>query len=508
MFTIREGIPHASNEDLQLLNANRNCMERIKALIGTFTPSEINLLETYLATFEHKGNNRQLDLFHLIQKDSGISLEAASSKLYGKASSKAFMMTKGRLYERMLEITVLSQHFNPGKAKKFSKHLESVVEMRKNMLFATQIRSRGLKKQAEELLRKVISRAKETGHPEFEIDALFRLRAMNSQNRLAKDYFELSSEINRSLRELEQDLNLMGLRELYTSKYERATSTPDEKLTFLEGQLPDAEEQLRQHPSTRARYSWLYLKVRHYALLNDEAQLRQAILDQQELLKAHPALQTDFRMANPLHQLARLEVRLGNYEKAVTLIQQAKNYFHPDHTNYYILTQFELYPRLHQRNLLEAGKLIALLDRHGAFQPHTPQWANMRFVVAHYHFLNGDQIAARRAMRDTASLQTPKSGWFDAIRIFEIVLLIENDELDFAASRLESLRKYLSRYGKNPRFKVVYKLLKKMELKGFAREPVAKEADFLRALREELPWEADGVELLQFENWYASWVVG
>ena len=486
----------------------RKLMERIKALMGTFTPSEINLLENYLGTFEHKGQNRQLDLFHLMLKKPDITPEEASEKIYGETSSKAFMMTKGRLYERMLEITVLSQHFSPGKAKKYSAHLESVVEMRKNLLFATQIRSRGLKKQSEELLRKVVARARETGHPEFEIDALFRLRAMNSQNRLARDYYELSSEINRSLRELEQDLNWMGLRELYAAKYERLNTTLDEKLEFLEGQLPEAEEQLRQHPSTRARYSWLYLKVRHYALLKDHEKLRRAIQDQIQLLEEHPALKTDFRMANPLHQWARLEMRVGNYEKAVELLQKAKTFFRASHTNYYILTLAEIAPRLHQRELEVVKELLDYLARHPAIPAHTPPWANMRFYAAAYYYYLGDQPAVRKALRDTAPLQNPKSGWFSAIRVFEIMMLIESDELDFASSRVESLRKYLGRYGKDPRMKVIYKVLKKMELKGFVREPVAKEAEFLRKLREEVPWDPAGVELVRFEEWYLGFVGG
>lgn len=480
-------------------------MERIKALMGTFSPSEIGLLEHYLVTWEYKGKNLQLELFHLIRSHPDIDMDQASRIMYGETGSKAFLMTKARLYDRMMEVMVLSSHFSPGKSQKFSQHLEAVVGMRKLLLFATQIHSRGLRKQAEELLRKVVQQARATGHPELELDALFRLRTICSQDKMSRDYFELSSEINRSLRALEQDLNFVGLREVYAAKHERVPTSREEKLEFMETQLPEAEEQLRQYPSMRAQYSYHYLKVRHYGLLRQYEKQREAIQQQIEFLEAHPSIQSDFRLASPVHQLARLETVLGNYDLAVQHLQKAKAYFRFSHHNYFVLALFEILIRFHQRDLTTVNILIETLERHCPYPAHTPQWANLRLLKTFYYYFQGDHQVTRKMLHDTAPLHNPKSGFFHMIRIFEIQLALDMGDFDFAASRVESLRKYISRQGATPRIKIIFKMLKKLELNGFQQEPVPKEADFLEKLKEH-SWDPLGVEVLPFEEWYGRYL--
>ena len=78
-------------------------MERIKGLYDNYSRAEKKYFKAYLTAFSGSGSNKGLDFIRLIEKKPNISQEEASLNLYGEAGSKAFIMMKSRLYEKMLE---------------------------------------------------------------------------------------------------------------------------------------------------------------------------------------------------------------------------------------------------------------------------------------------------------------------------------------------------------------------------------------------------------------------
>ncbi|HHG84815.1 MAG TPA: hypothetical protein ENJ82_08690, partial [Bacteroidetes bacterium] len=184
-------------------------MDRIKALYKSFEKSERKALKNYLIAFHSKGENKPLELLRLIEKKPTISADILATKLYDNPRSKAFIMMKSRLYEKMTEFLSLS--VNPG-ASKYNKEIpyfHDLIEYRKTMLTATILQEKNLKEQAKEYMEKAILLANKCNNPDLEIDVLLRVRASNFH--IGKSFEEITLDIYNAIQRQERDINAVGI---------------------------------------------------------------------------------------------------------------------------------------------------------------------------------------------------------------------------------------------------------------------------------------------------------
>jgi hypothetical protein len=83
-------------------------MDRLKSLYFSLSPSEKKSVRNYLEAFHQKGENKSLEFLKLLDHHPDINHESASQKLYDDPRSKAFIMMKSRLSDRLTEFLTMS----------------------------------------------------------------------------------------------------------------------------------------------------------------------------------------------------------------------------------------------------------------------------------------------------------------------------------------------------------------------------------------------------------------
>ena len=124
------------------------------------------------------------------------------------------------------------------------------------------------------------------------------------------------------------------------------------------------------------------------------------------------------------------------------------------------------------------------------------------YLKACVRYLEGDYSAAWGHLQEVNELNFDKEGWISGIRIFEIMILVDRDQPDLAAQKLENLRKHLRRYPTDARFEVIYKLLVHQERAGFTFDGFTGEESMLEQLATTFPWKHVGHEVIRFDAWY------
>ena len=477
-------------------------MERIKSLLGTFSKAEVRILKKYLTAFHTKGENNPLKLIEMISKKPAITAEEASKRLYGDEKTKAFIMMKSRLYEKMLEVLIMS--VNNGTNRKFDQKMSQFnLNMRKNMLFAFKLKERGLNHSAEELLQKIRKTAIENGSPEMELQTLYRLREIYARNK--DDQFEhLTEQINSALRRHEIDIYLSGISNRYSFHSDKRRGQEGEMVEFLEKHLPVAEKMIKKTFSEKAWYSLLLLKIYYYNLVNNVKACEETIKEMKELLDNSTSNQVSPRMAMPYYQFGALSLKTRQYKKAFKAFSSAKQFFEPNQNNYFQVSILEIRSLLLDKNLEVAESLIQALSENPHLAKSTYHSAYFKLQIAFFHFLNGEPKEAWKIILEISELSFDKTGWNIGLRIFEIMLLIELEDPDLASIKIENFRKHLSRYETDNRAKAIYRVLIALEKDGFMFSPVKNEAEFIELLTQKHPWQAGGYEVTAFDEWWLS----
>jgi hypothetical protein len=477
-------------------------MDRVKTLYFSLSASEKKALRSYLEAYHQKGENKPLEFIKLIDREPEVSHEASAKLLYGDAKSKAFIMMKGRLFDRLMEFTALSMSQDSVKRDRDNPYHQNLIEFRRNMLYASTLQERQLTGLAVEYLEKARELAARCNTPELEVDVLLRIRGLDKST----DRFEaLSVEIQKALKQQECDINATGLMRKYLTWNGSSMGGNEERIAFLEAHLPGLEDAIRQVYSPRADYFLQMLQVHLcYATRRFEegrTYAKQAL----HLLMQYDGIRSLVRIADSWFQLGRLELEDGGFEEALISLDKARSYQTEESRAYLSISLLLLYCRLHRRELKEAQELMDHIRASAAartVEQNTLNKGLFTYLAACLQFMRGQLQDAWMSILDCQEMNLDKGTWITSIRLFEIMILVDKKELDLASQKLENLRKHMSRYQANPRMKAIFKLLMAQDRTGFRFSAVHGEADQLENLKTQLPWEAVGQEVIRFDEWY------
>ena len=119
-------------------------MDKIKKIFNSLSKTELRYLKNYLTAFHNKGKNKALELITVLEKKPDISQTDIARKLYGNPKSKAFIMLKKRLLEKMLETLSLSINFHNNPTFKEDPTAFGSIDLSKDIIYALILRRRGL----------------------------------------------------------------------------------------------------------------------------------------------------------------------------------------------------------------------------------------------------------------------------------------------------------------------------------------------------------------------------
>ena len=480
-------------------------MDRVKLLYNHLKNSEKKALKTYLTAYHTKGQNKSLDLLKLIEKQPDISQEIASKALYDDAKSKAFIMMKARLYEKMTELLPMSVNPEANRRDREHPYYTDLANFRKYMLIATVLMEKRLNILALEFFEKARKLAANCNAPELEVDALVRIRGLDGRE---IDRFEdISKEIQRSLIQQELDINAMGLVRKWHSLHANRPAGDEQKIAFLEAHIPELEDKIRQTYSPRADYFMQMLKISYYFLTHNYEACKGVVHHSIDILQKNEGMRSPARMSDPWYQLGKLELLFSNWEEAITAFEKARSFHAEDSWAYLNTSIWLLYAHIYRREIDQADSLIAKIEpelESRVFQRSPVINGIFGYLRSCVYFLKGEFHASWMALQEIQELSFDKEGWITGTKLFEIMILIEKNEPEIAGQKLENLRKHLSRHNTDPRMKTIYKLLSAQERQSFCFDEIQGEADLILSLREQDKWDPAGHEVIRFDDWYMS----
>jgi tetratricopeptide (TPR) repeat protein len=198
-------------------------------------------------------------------------------------------------------------------------------------------------------------------------------------------------------------------------------------------------------------------------------------------------------------------MRCERFEDAIASFQKARSLL-PQHSRAHLYVAILLSQcHLHRQDMVAARTIVEELKEgplSRALQSNPHQRGYFNYLCSCIAYFDGDYQSAWRHLQESQDANLGKETWLTAIRLFEVMLLIDKDQGDLASQKMENLRKHLARYNTPQRMRSIYKLLAAQERQAFSFGLIANEEQELRRLREELLWDSVGQEIVRFEDWY------
>ncbi|MEM6261440.1 MAG: hypothetical protein AAGI38_02955 [Bacteroidota bacterium] len=473
-------------------------MDRIRKLFQTFSRTEKRYLKSYLTAFHTKGENKSLELVSLLEKNPEISQEALSSKLYGSPQSKAFLMLKGRLYDRLLDVLTLSVNLNHQAGRKEDEAGFNTISFFRTFTHALMLRQRGLNEEAEELLLGALKQAEEMKRSDARLLVLSQLRNLSDEHEKVSGAYR--SQVEDALKAYGFELAGMG----YTDEFRTLTSNKAVDSALFLPYLENAISHLKEFKDTgtypRTRYYQLNLEVIQNRINGNYEEGKENLYELTELLELHPGISSRDRRGIPFLRLAGLELSTFHMETGYEAAAKAMEIISPRRHNYLSAAIYRTYACLYTDRLEEAAHHIESLKQFPALD-NTPLILGYLDLCRVY--FKDDMFTANRLFAEVDSLQDDKSGWNVGLRINEIMLMIDLNKFDLAEARIETLRKHLERYDmQEGRPKAILRYLQYLERNAFDfRHPSEEMTAQLTELIHQHAWTPLGYEVLRFDTW-------
>lgn len=436
----------------------------------------------------------------LVEKNPQISQAEASRLLYGDPASKAFLMLKGRLIDKLYEGLSLSVSLQNHPALKDDPQGFAPVKLQKQLLYAQILIKRGLENLAFELLEKVNEQARQLHLPEFRLQALIYLRSLAAAHHESVATYH--QEIEEVMAAYEVDIKGVGLLDDFNvltrkqSVYDRAI------IDWLEGHTQYFKEELERAYSARAHYYFLTLLTALDEGREDYGSGKKHLQELIELISRETGLKSNNRLGAPYLRLAAIELMAGHYEAGREAALEALAIFPTHKFNHLSAAIYACFGHIYTDQLDAAKALLGTLGWFAQRKRRNTSMEVTRYLSSCVAFCQGDLRAAVHLLGNVNEILADKSGWNTSLRIHEILLYLEQEKIDLAAARIEALRKHIARYGASDRDQVIFRILYLLEKRSFYYQFLN---DEMEALMEDLthkyPWSPISQEVIRFDIW-------
>ena len=438
-------------------------------------------------------------MIEILDENPEVDNKEMAIKLYGDASSKAFIMLKGRVLEKMLETMSLSINFHNNPTFKDDPSAFEAIKIQKNLIYAFLLRRRGLDEPAREILEKCAKVSEELSLPEYRLLALINLRNFSdSQKDVVWSY---KQEIETALKQFETDIIGSGIWDEFRILSD-STSRDHVKETFLEEKTLELEKRLEVAYSARSHYYYLTMKVFLHEFKREFTRVKALLEEMIDLLHSHEGLGSKNRLGIPYHQLCGVEIRMRNFPAAIEAADQALSYFHRSKHNYYSSSIYKIFACIFAGFPEKAEEVIGEVSRFRSRKRLEFLNGIVTYLEACISYIQGNTKEAQAQLFTATELFTDKEGWNTGIRIFEIMILLDQDMIDLAIAKIESLRKHIAKYDVSERSKLIYKYLHILERNAFDFSSTSVEqAQILEKLGSMDSWAPLSHEVIRFDVW-------
>lgn len=479
-------------------------MERIRRIYFSMSKGEKRYLRNFLTAFHVKGENNALKLISLLERYPEMGQAEMAEKLYGNPRSKAFLMMKGRLLERMMEVMALSINLenNPGIREDQAGYI--AIDIQKQLVYSVLLRRRGLYDLSKEVYQKCLRQARASGFPEHEIQALVGLRNL-AVTKSIEEVETYGEQIEAAIGTFQTDLKASQVFDTFQAHLQESAGSADSALVFLEENLEQVEERLEDHYSPRAHYYHLNLLVTRYQSSREYPKAKAALQELVDLLEAHRGIASKNRLGTSYLRLAALELQDYHFEESWRASKQAVATFPKQKTNFMYASTYLIFACLYRMQITEATEALERLTYFRERGRGGTYLDLLVYLESCIGYLKGNYRQAYDLLGDVPTLFADKSGWNTSLRIYEIMLLIDRELHDLASPKIEALRKHIARYHAQPRLEAMFRFLVLLERQSFQFQTLTPEMkSILERLTEEYLWDAVNPEVVRYDTWIRS----
>ena len=475
-------------------------MNRIKKIFQSLSKTEIRYLKSHLTAFHNKGTNKALLMVRLLEKNPGITQRELSQELYGDPKSKAFIMLKRRLFDKMLEMLSLSAGFKHNLPLKEEPAYYEYIHIQKQLTYVSILRQRGLNLLAKEILQKCFHRSKEAGFHEFSLLALIHMRNISS----TKDevLWHFAHEMDQTQNQLTTDLMGIRLYDEYHILFRDSDFIRQNREDWLTEKLNQLESRLNQAYTVRAHYNYLLLLFSWHECMGNYLQGKEALKALSQLVEQHKGLESKGRLGAISLCKARIEIRSGNFYSALTAANEAIRILGPLRKDFFPAAIYKIFTCIYTGRLAEAKMTIAEISTADYRQTQPILFEVIHYLDSCIAYFSDSIREALIIMSHVNEILSDKRGWNTGLRIHEILLLIDLEEFDLVSARIAALRKHIARYKGDKRVRAIYKYLYLLEKNSFDFQQCR---DYLSRLKSQhclnSPWRAVSYEVIRFESW-------
>lgn len=480
-------------------------MEDLRALVRVMRLGEKRMLRHLLSRTTNAEEHQRYRLFKLIDSNLQIS-EDEVRQGFSNVSSSAFSHLKRRLKDDILSVLLIKES-----SKRIAQaNRAAQFECLKKMAQAYVLIFRGAKQEGEHVLEEARKLAikYELSAERLSIDHISREAfysflngdQLNGLNRSLKDDLERCGHVLRS----EELSFLITMPKLRTQLLEAEDEGVEDRM------VEEFEHLYRKSGAARVGF-WYYMAAVEKSNVDKEFQKALGLGHQfLKLVEDSPAIKSKNNIAGVNQSLGFAYLNLRQYDAAIAHFKQSEKNFPAAGFNrlqaLFFLAQSQV-ASANYGTVLETIQIAMTHPRIKAREPLVPRWL---FLKASTEFLMGNVDAAFKTMNQEGYLLRQQDEWNVQFRLLEMMLLVEMRDEEWLEFKLDTTRKFLTRYKQldGPRVRAAVDILgnllrRELDFTELSEKNIQVLNNSVNEI-EGFEWDPSGTEFVRFDLWMKS----
>lgn len=484
-----------------------NYLLSIRQILATCNKVELDIYKSFLEVGQRRNKPTNSYILALaILKNPQIEAEELKQLLGKETTDQAFYKGLTRVKEKLLESLILDTNIR--ESDKQSDMFINSVHAKKKMMQVVVLYSRGLEKEGQKLLERLINQGKKYELYEELHQAIHWIRNENGLRFGQKKYDRYTKELMeiRICRD-----GLYEARNLYYDYYLYSDRNGEvsEKRERIAKTVNRLKAVVKQTNSDRVRYFYYLMLSEKYALGHEARKTGKLAKNLFSLLNSAPALNMDVKKGVAYSDIADMMLSCGKPKEALSNAHEAKNFFDEASYNYFIVEDIEIRALLLTGEHKKALEIIDTLTQKETMHGSPLVQCKYNYYKACVLFRRGQFNQSIQYLSGLNELKKDKYCWNVVIRIFLILNFIELENYDVADNEIDSFRKYLNRITKRgvvaQRYCTILDMLVILRKNGwnFEKMAITNRASLLDLTSDSdsFRWDPKSPELVRFDEW-------
>lgn len=463
----------------------------------SMSEKEQKAAKKYLQYLNNSPNNKQIALFMLLKRHPDKEEQYFSQKIYKTSKNRQIRALTDSLLENLLDFLVLRQSVESNSS--LDERVRIRLEIWRNFMYFSVAMRKKQVDLATEYLKKGIDLAK-TYHYDFE-ELYFYL--LNLNDLLDGNNQMIISRIKDLIYQFKMKAEIYLEKAIFISKITGRVGNLSEMVYEYEPKISELKRRIEGLESPFPDYYLSSMEFEYRVLQNDFEKAYEAASRMLSLSEKHPNFLTQLNLSNVYFAVARTALSSLRFSESIRRFDQTLELVPEYNTNFFAYTSFKAIAHYYLGEIETAIKTVKKLLENNESLIYKKQDLEMaKFFLASYYFADRQYDKALKLIYTVDGLKYDKEGWISDMKIFEIQILVEQEEIALLQNKLDALRKHLKRYSidKKDRRNLIYRIMNRLEQKSLNFTFLDEEPDLLENLKEQ-SWGFFSSELIKVDFW-------